>query len=224
MPAPVFTPVGTRYGRLVLQREIRVVRHPVLWECLCDCGAITTKRRIDVVSGNTLSCGCLRIESRQTATAKHHMTESKEYRSWCHMKERCSNPNEKMFHRYGGRGITVCDRWLRSFENFYADVGPAPSPLHSIDRIENDGNYEPGNVRWAVKSEQARNRSTTRIIECHGERRSVIEWSELSGIPFAVLMCRLKRGWEAERAISTPIMRIHRRSSPEQKTRPACQR
>jgi hypothetical protein len=127
---------------------------------------------------------------------------SPEYNAWSGMKSRCINPNVKSFHRYGSRGIRVCDRWLNSFENFLDDMGPRPSPQHSLDRYpDNDGNYEPGNCRWATIEEQAGNRSNSGIVSFSGEKLTVRELSRRTGIPYPRLKNRIARGWPIERAI-----------------------
>lgn len=158
---------GHRFGRLlVLERATSVTRH-TRWLCRCDCGETVSVYAHSLRRGFTRSCGCLRREAAREIieinrglepNLIHGMTESPEYRSWCHMKQRCLNPNSIRYERWGGRGIKICPQWLNSFETFYADVGERPSPIHSIDRINNDGNYEPGNVRWATHKEQRNNR------------------------------------------------------------------
>jgi hypothetical protein len=117
------------------------------------------------------------------------------------MKSRCLNPKSQQYHNYGGRGIKVCEQWLDSFESFLADMGPRPSSMHSIDRIDNDGNYEPGNCRWATMREQSSNRRATRIVTFAGKKMTVHELSELCGVPLPRLKTRLGRGWPVERAI-----------------------
>ena len=157
--------VGRRFGRLVVvARAENDSRGHVRWECLCDCGNATTvwgsnlKRK----TRSTRSCGCLAQEARPARTArtftKHGMYKSPEYRAWQNMRERCNNPKHPQFKDWGGRGITVCPEWMDSFEAFYADVGPRPGHRLSLDRIDNDGDYEPGNVRWATHSQQMKNR------------------------------------------------------------------
>jgi hypothetical protein len=127
--------------------------------CVCDCGVKVLRQRYYLTralkEGRLISCGC-RIGEWAT---KHGLFKSKEYRAWLNMKDRCSNPNNIRWDYYGGRGIKVCKRWRQSFEAFFADVGPAPSPAHSLDRYPDmNGNYEPNNVRWATASQQAHNR------------------------------------------------------------------
>lgn len=126
---------------------------------------------------------------------------SPEYRAWANMKHRCCNPAANGFSNYGGRGITVCERWVESFEAFLADMGPRPSPKYSLDRIDNAGNYEPQNCRWATATEQSRNRRGTANIPFDGRLVTVTELSEITGTPEHLLRNRLRRGWPLERAI-----------------------
>lgn len=147
---------GQRFGRLTTTERIPMPGGAV-WKCLCDCGSIVSTTPGHLYSGHTRSCGCLYSEVLVSANTTHGKSQSPEYRSWSMMRTRCNNPRVHNYHRYGGRGITVCERWNKSFEHFLQDVGPRPSLKHSIDRINVNGNYEPGNVRWATASEQALN-------------------------------------------------------------------
>lgn len=140
--------------------------------------------------------------------SKHGMTGTPEFNTWSHVIARCTNPRSKDFPRWGGRGITVCDEWRSSFLNFYRDMGPRPSPSHSIDRIDNDGAYEPGNCRWATQAEQQRNRRNNRWYTHEGETLTLAGWSERLGIPYFTLRTRLDQlGWTVDRALSTPVRR-----------------
>jgi hypothetical protein len=132
------------------------------------------------------------------------MRRSPEYRTWMGMKARCGNPNDKRFADYGGRGIRVCDRWLESFEAFLADMGPRPSSRHTIDRIDVDGGYEPGNCRWVAAAAQARNKRTNRIEEYRGVRASVAELCERFGADVRRVYWRIERGWTIADAIERP--------------------
>jgi len=118
------------------------------------------------------------------------------------MNKRCRNPADKDYLRWGGRGIRVCERWRNSFENFLADMGKKPSAKHSLDRINNDGDYEPGNCRWATNREQSRNRSNNRYITAFGETLLVVEWAERSNVKLGTIYRRLQYGWSPERAVT----------------------
>lgn len=128
------------------------------------------------------------------------MSETPIYNAWRHMINRCENPNDNRFAYYGGRGIKVCERWRSSFENFLEDMGERP-PNRSLDRIDNDRGYEPGNCRWATRKEQARNKRTTRFIVFRGERRPLVEWAEILGIPAYSIWNRIRLGWTDEEAL-----------------------
>lgn len=159
---------GRRYGRLTVTVAYRLLRRTPQWFCACDCGEWGWIGAGNLKSGTTKSCGCLRRETTRRLSVTHGLTPVGNhhplYASWCQMIARCENPRNPKYRDYGDRGITVCERWRRSFPEFLADMGSKPSPVHSLDRINNDGNYEPGNVRWATPVEQRHNRrpSTSR--------------------------------------------------------------
>lgn len=135
---------------------------------------------------------------------KHGMSNSREYRSWSAMLERCGSPKCDSYENYGGRGITVCERW-RSFENFYADMGPRPSAKHSIDRINNDGHYEPSNCRWATRAEQNNNMRTCRPLEWRGRIVPREQLAAEYGLDRRCLDKRLKKGMSLEEALTAPL-------------------
>jgi hypothetical protein len=161
---------GRRFGRLLVIGELPIRSGgSVVWLCVCSCGQEVNVASRELVVGKTSSCGCLRKERALAANTKHgHRTRVRQTptcSSWKDMKRRCTDPSYKCYHRYGGRGIAVCDRWLGDdgFQNFLSDMGEKPSTDLSIDRIDNDKGYFPENCRWATAEEQANNRSVSAI-------------------------------------------------------------
>lgn len=197
---------GQRFGRLVvLSIAGRSKQRNVLWLCQCDCGNTHIVNSPSLVDGKTRSCGCLSVEILKTLHSTHGGTNHPMYQTWLGMKQRCSNPNHKDYHRYGGRGISVCPRWEKDFAAFLSDVGERPSSKHSLDRIDRDGNYEPGNVRWATPTEQARNKAACIILSIDGETKPLAQWAEELNIPHRTLVSRHAKGWTDERILTTPV-------------------
>jgi hypothetical protein len=159
-------------------------------------------------SGAAKGCGCMMGLCR--TGYKHGQYKTLTFKSWSAAKSRCFNPRNPAWPDYGGRGITMCERWRNSFEAFLADVGPRPSRAHSIDRYpNNDGNYEPGNVRWTLSRGQNNNRRNTRYVESNGERRTIADLARQVGILTVTLHNRLVRdGWSVERALTTPVRHL----------------
>jgi hypothetical protein len=168
-------------------------------ECECVCGTLLTAYASRLLSGERKSCGCSALPKGCVRT--HGMSKTPEYVIWVGMSERCRNPNGEGFQRYGGRGITVCERW-RSFEAFYLDMGNRPSQLHSIERINNDGNYEPGNCRWATRAEQNRNTRRTVRLTHDGRTLPLVDWARSLGLEPSSLSGRLKNGWTLPEALT----------------------
>jgi hypothetical protein len=192
--------IGQTFGHLTVLAAIPR-EHRRTWNCLCVCGAEHEVTTGNLRNGSIRSCGCCKEAASAAAMTKHghnrgsHRT--KEYRAWAHLVGRCRNPTDAAWADYGGRGIAVCDRWAESFETFLADVGRAPSPRHSIDRIEVNGDYEPDNCRWATPAEQARN--TRRAIRIEG--RPLKDICEERGLPFKTIYARVRRGSTPEEAL-----------------------
>ena len=205
-----------RFGRLVaLTCESRRNKSGVMcchWLCVCDCGAKTTVFSNNLRRGLTKSCGCLRAEVSAKRMTKHGEYGSKAYRSWAHMLGRCNNSNDKKYKDYGGRGISVYRQWF-DFSKFLSDMGPCPKEM-SIDRIDNDGNYEPGNCRWATQKTQQNNRRTNRLVSYNGDTLTVSQWAIKLKINYGSLLSRLDRGWSIERALTTKINIQYRKCSP----------
>jgi hypothetical protein len=174
--------------------------------CLCSCGNYKIVYIHNLRSGATASCGCLSRKLISERNRKHGMFGTKEYNAWAGIIQRCTNNRVKAYPRYGGRGITVCDRWIGSFETFYKDIGKAPSRRHQIERLDNDGPYSPENCAWALPEAQARNRRSSRLIQYQGESLTVAEWAQRSGVPYELLRYRLSR-WSVEEALARPVNR-----------------
>ena len=185
---------GQRFGRvLVLGPGGRQGTTP-RWRCVCDCGRELFVQGASLRTGRQQSCGCLKSETAATLHRKHGLTASPEARIWSTMKQRCMNPNNASFSEYGGRGIRVCDRWADSFESFLADMGPRPSPRHSIDRIKNDKGYEPANCRWATRSEQNSNTRRNVFVFDGAETVTLTEWARRRGVHVMTAWHRYQRG------------------------------
>lgn len=178
---------GDRFNRLTIIKEVDPIsrtfengeRKEVYrrFECQCDCGNICVKQ-MDALTKGVMSCGCWVGELNSITRRTHGMKKTPEYKIWLGIKQRCHNPNDAGYVNYGGRGIKVCDRWLESFEDFYADMGPRPSSKHSIGRKDNDAGYSPENCRWETVYQQARNTRSNRFISLEGQTLCLIEWAE----------------------------------------------
>lgn len=180
------------------------------WLCMCSCGAYRVIEARNLKNRSTRSCGCYHIERLIGRITKYSQcsvsSKSPEYYAWNAMRHRCTDPNTAGFENYGGRGIHVCERWLNSFANFLADMGRRP-PGMTLERINNNGNYEPENCKWATQKEQRNNSRQNRWLTFVGIRRTMRQWADLSGIPYPILRTRILRRWVTERALTTPPRR-----------------
>lgn len=198
--------IGQRFGKLVVRRQVENGRKSnARYECLCDCGTLRVVYKTNLVNGRTLSCGCYHKQKAAEDHTTHGKSHLAEYQVWGQMIARCTDPSNAGFRLYGGRGITVCDRWME-LDNFIADMGLRPSPKHSIDRIDNQGPYCKENCRWATTFEQAQNTSRNRMLTFNGQTKCLTQWARELGISPNTLTFRLlKTGLSVEQALTTPI-------------------
>lgn len=189
---------GKVYGRLTVISLQHRPNGATEWFCKCSCGKNHQARGNQLKRGIIKSCGCFQREDASIKRRIHGDNignkKTKEYLAWICMKSRCKNNHPD----YGGRGIKVCDRWIRSYSHFLLDMGRAPSPKHSIDRIENNGNYEPGNCRWATRAEQAINKRNTILITYRGVKKPLLIWCKEFGYPYQRALRLVKKGWSVE--------------------------
>jgi hypothetical protein len=193
--------VGKKINRLtVISRDVNDKRGQLRWLCKCDCGNEKIVIGNNLKRGHTKSCGCFAIERAVETNTKHGQGGSKEfkptseYTTWKNILSRCYKENNIVYKYYGGRGVKVCDRWLSSFENFFSDMGKKPTPKHSIDRINVNGNYEPDNCRWATQKVQAGNTRSNKWIEYNGLKMIKVDWEDFLGIKRGKLYRYLKSG------------------------------
>lgn len=183
---------GRRFGRLVVLGFDCINRNGhSCWLCRCDCGNEKVVERNHLIDGHITSCGCLKRELLTT----HGMSDSPLYDSWIDMRHRCNNPNNPNYHRYGGRGIGVCDEWSNNFEPFYDwAMSSGYEPGLTIERSDNDGDYSPDNCIWASRLDQANNRVTNRVIKYGGEEHTIAQWSRKFDMNYKTLLDRINRG------------------------------
>lgn len=209
--------IDKRFGRLVIlglagKNKWRNYQ----WLCKCDCGKEIIATISNLRSEKTQSCGCLRKEIvMKTMTVHGHFKNRKMtgiYNSWCHMIQRCTNPNNKRYKDYGGRGITICDRWLK-FENFNEDMGKSWKPGLMLERRKNELGYFKDNCHWATRKEQQRDRRNNRLITAFSKTQIMIEWAEETGIPYQVIRWRLNNGWPKEKALTELVGKYKKRKN-----------
>jgi hypothetical protein len=201
---------GKKFGHLtVLKWAGSNIHGKHFWLCLCDCGNHSKPVTSQLINGLTLSCGCINQGAKT-----HGKTNTPEYRVWQNMKRRCHVPSHRDYPNYGGRGITVCQRWRNSFANFLKDMGLRPSRYHSLDRIKNDEEYGPENCKWATAEEQSRNTRRNVMITAWGQTLCISQWATQIGVSCHTIHRRLLAGWTTERAVSERS-RLQKRKSYE---------
>lgn len=168
------------------------------WHCKCECGNVKIVSTAKLNNGHVKSCGCL----AKTNAVKHNAIGTREYITWTNIKARCTNPNNNSYHNYGGRGITVCDKWLESFENFYEDMGNCPKGF-SIERVNNNKGYNKNNCIWASSKTQSMNRRSNFIVNYKGEEKPLKQWCEDLNLEYKKVFARIKQlGWTIDKALS----------------------
>jgi hypothetical protein len=204
----------TRFGRLTILDGPFLDNGELKYICECDCGTIKTLSKGSLTSGSSSSCGCLRKESTGNRARTHGKTNTLAYVSWLGIIKRCYNPNEPAYKNYGGRGITVCEEWKNSFENFLHDMGPRPLGI-SIERIDNNGNYNKNNCVWASRKTQNRNSRNNNLVTYNSSTKPVSAWCELLGIPYKRTIQRISSyGMSPEKAFQPQTLK----SGPKKKT------
>ena len=211
-PAGRIPKIGEPFGKLTVRSGPVVVKSRSRVWCDCSCGKRVFVKVNALLTGNNKSCGCERRRKLVSRNTKHGATprgkKRSEYRIWALIIQRCENKKNPSYQNYGARGIRICNRWRNSFEAFLADMGPRPSPRHTIDRYpNNNGDYCPENCRWATRKQQNRNSRHNRKISFRGESLCMSEWAERIGIDQKALRHRLESGWSVELALTTPNLR-----------------
>jgi hypothetical protein len=207
--------IGKQFGKLLVVKRGSIIQSRTRWECICDCGKTCYATGHSLNSGNKKSCGCIRW------LPKHGMHNTKIYRCWNDIQQRCYNTNNPRYKDYGGRGITVYSLWRRRFENFHEylklSIGEPPTPKHSLDRIDNNKGYEPGNVKWSTPKEQQSNMRNNQLLEFQGQTKTMSQWAEIFNIKYCTLRTRILRGnWPIEQALPEPLHQgvTYRNSTP----------
>ena len=209
---PIVT--GSKYNRLVVEKAVRVFdktinRNRLKYQCRCDCGGQINATANQLINATVVSCGCYGRQRKKTGNLIHGWTGTPEHATWMNMVARCYNSKSQRYRRYGGRGIKVCERWIVDFQNFLADMGPRPKGKirYTIERIDNDGNYEPSNCYWATYKTQLRNTRRNRQLTVDGFTKTVAEWAEITGLTRSCIYHRMNVGWEPLRIIKQKALR-----------------
>ena len=195
---------GSKFGKLTVIKFAGINKnHLATWECLCECGNVAVVLGNSLRTGNTTSCGCV-FKDNSKRWYRHGDSHNRLHNLWNGMIQRCSDVNSNTYHRYGGRGIKVCDEWLvyENFRDWAISTGYdafAPFGKCSLDRIDNEGNYEPSNCRWVSLSEQAKNKSNSRYFTYRGKTLTIREWSDETGIKYRTLVYRIDNNWDTDR-------------------------
>lgn len=200
---------GKRFGRLIAIENVgKNKQGRMLWKCKCDCGNTIVTTITHLTTKQTLSCGCLRKEKVTRLNTKHGKTNTRLYKIWDSMKQRCYNHNAKNYKNYGGRGIKIYNKWLNDFESFYNwSMENGYKDTLSIDRIDGNKDYEPSNCKWSTRKEQNNNRRNNKLITYKGKTKTIAEWSNELGISYDVIKYRINKKWSIEDIFTIPVKR-----------------
>lgn len=196
--------IGKTFGLWTVISFAGSANRKYMWNCTCVCGRSGRVASSCLICGSSTNCGCVRKVKLGLLKTKHGMEKKPEYQTWKAMKARCMYQRHASYKNYGGRGISVCERWRNDFAAFYFDIGPRPSPQHSVERRDNDGNYEPSNCYWATTAEQQANKRDNHRITYNGQTNTLSQWSQITGLDQRRIGHRIKAGWTIERALTTP--------------------
>lgn len=195
---------GRKFGKLTaLNYSYNPKNQRSYWLCLCECGNIKLVQAVYLSNGHTKSCGCLRGEASVKHGHTRHGRHTPTWHTWGSMVKRCTNPNSKDYPDYGGRGIGVCERWL-DFSKFVEDMGVKPTGL-TLGRIKNEEGYSKDNCRWETAEEQANNKRNNHRIEINGKTKTASQWAREFGLQPDLVFLRIRRGWSAFEAVTTPV-------------------
>lgn len=196
---------GMRFGRLTAVEPLYRRRNITIWKCLCDCGNEKTVQSNNLLNRHTQSCGCLQKERAAETYKTHGLTKTRLYRTWRHMVERCTSQNSKQYANYGGRGITVCNNWMKFPRFLEWAMSSGYTDDLTIERIDNNRGYSPENCRWATPFEQASNKRSNHTFTIGGVTDTMTNWARKFGIKPNTVFCRLHKGWSEYEALTTPI-------------------
>ena len=199
-----------RFGKLLVVKKAYYQNKKVYWQCLCDCGKITYVHTSNLKCKRIRSCGCLKVEELVNRSTKHNQRHTKLYEVWKTIKQRCLNPKNVSYHNYGGRGITICDDWKNDYFCFYEwSINNGYKEGLSIDRINNNGNYEPNNCRWTTRIVQNNNTRANNYITINNETKTLAEWCRHYNISYSLVRQRYKRyNWDIIKALTTPTQNL----------------
>ena len=205
---PFIDLTGKRFNRLTVTNKHKTMNGRIYWKCICDCGNIKFIASCHLRSGSTVSCGCYQLDAIHKSLYKHGCSKTRLYKIWGKMKGRVLNPKDHKYSIYGGRGISMCDEWINSFESFEKwSMSNGYREDLSIDRIDVNGNYEPSNCRWIKLEEQAKNRRSNKFLTMNGVTKIASDWGKQYGIAGSLILQRIRCGWSVEDAITIPVLR-----------------